>query len=505
METSPLVRHLTAKLHQLDGFWTGVAGTSIGRAEAKVKALLGLPVSDRRRIEIPSVPMDLASLVERLSSKQAAIDEALRQQRLKDTMQRKKELEDKLHFLTSQLELLEPTQAKASKVTEDSPLTEAERLAFIKRMEKHRRERDRIRQAKIAQMQEAIQKVAEEELKQKEAIQAAAREKMMNQLKETEVVLKQREKERTQFRVQSEVAFKSVLKAKPRYIKIEEKYEETVLLPKLEEKKLKLAEIRRRFAPMKHEELHEHAKQYEEHKRSVMETSFSRVSQSKVDPIESKSFYKGRFAEICEIEDRDFREAQTKIEKERRDLIKKRNLYGNSVKNIHRPEANSKLQEETKAKQDKFRNARVSSPPQSTSSLDVKQYQIKDIFREPSTLNKPIFKPNPMVPIPKEKRVPVPVDFLGDQRRRREDRVEDLKSLDNLSWSEALSESPRAMQQLISKADLQFNKAKRQELLLSSVDSTSLKQLKAQEAVDEAYLNSMKAKLAVLSSISKNA
>jgi hypothetical protein len=502
MASTHLTKFLNAKLDGLPLHPLQAAETSVTKAEDHIKSLLGQPQHSQDHLEINSTSKNLSSLIRSLVSKQAVIDEAIREQRLKDTVQRKKELQDKLNFLENQIEILEDTTTPRTKAQEDSGPTEEERLAFIKRMEKHRRRRDKVRQAQIAKMQEEIQRVEEDEQKQKEAMQEEHHRTMMKQLQDTDKELRRREKERLVFKSQSDQAFKAVLKAKPRYVQIEERYEATVILPNLKEKKQRLAEMRQRFAPMKLDDLQTHARHYQEMKRSLGETSQHKYFKPKEEP---KHYYRGKLGEQAEVESRELKEQLRRQEQERRRLIEKQHQYGNLVTEMYRPEVNSKLMASAKQSQLSIRNSRV-SPETSPmlSAKNIKLYDVKDVdFR--SSIEKPKFKPNPMVPKPKEKRKsPIQMDFLADQRKRRDQMYveEQPKSLDRISWSEAkLSESSRVQEELLGKADKQIERARRQGLTLSSVNPASIKNLQAQEAVDEAIVDSLKAKLAVLNSI----
>jgi hypothetical protein len=502
MASTHLTKFLNAKLDGLHLSPLQAAETTVAKAEEHIKSLIGLPQHSPDHLEINAVSTNLSSLIRRLASKQAVIDEAIRQQRLKDSVQRKKELQDKLAFMENQIEVLEDTTTPRTKAQEDSGLTEEQRVAFIKKMEKHRRTRDKVRQTQIAKMQEEIQKIEEEEQQQREALQEEHHRTMMKQLQDTDKELRRREKERLLFKSQSDQAFKAVLKTKPRYVQIEERYEATVMLPKLEEKKQRLAEMRQRFAPMKLDDLQTHARVYEEMKRSLVETSQHRYFKPKEEP---KHYYRGKLGEQADVESQQLKEQLRKQEQERRRLIEKQQQYGNLVTEMYRPELNSKLMASAKQSQLSIRNSRVS--PRTTPTLsakNIKLYDVKDVdFR--ASIEKPKFKPNPMVPKPKEKRKsPTQIDFLGDQRKRRDQMYveEQPKTLDRISWSEAkLSESSRVQEELLGKADKQIERARRQGLTLSSVNPASIKNLQAQEAVDDAILDSLKAKLAVLNSI----
>lgn len=507
MASSVVTRYLRAKLDEFPYKHRSSAEVVVKQAEEAIKAKLILNIGDEERLEIAHPARDLSGLILSYAYKQNMIEESIRQQRLKETTQRKRELQEKLGYLENQIEILEESSPnKQSKGEETQGMTDEERLNFIKKMEKHRRRRDRVRQEQITKMQNEIAKMEEDERKQTEALQAEHHRTMMKQLKETEKELKRREAERLLFKSQSDQAFQAVVRSKPRYVQIEQRYEESIALPNLEEKKHRLAELRKYFAPIKHEELQEHAKHYDEMKRTQIEATQHKYKQPKhTDPDPSKLYYKGRYGEIVDQEDREFKEALVKQDVERRRLIEKRKQYGVLVTDIYKPETNFRLTADVKQREATIKNTRTSllSPPKSGSITTRKSYNVKDIdFRK--SIETKAFKPNPMVPKPKEKKSPKQLDFLAEQRKRR-DRIfleMEPRNIDKMSWDETnMPETTRERGELILKADKQIERAKRQDLVLSSVNPASLKNLQAREEVDDAIVDSLKAKLAVLNSI----
>lgn len=482
---------------------------AVEHCQDQVKARLMLPHWNDDRLEIPQPPKDLAGLILKLAYKQSIIEEAIRQQRLKDTVQRKRELQDKLSFLENQIEILEDVPAQQPLNIDNKGMTDEDRLAFIRKMEKHRKERDSVRQAKILKMQAKIAQMDEEEQREKDKAQSQTHEAMMKQLKQTEKELKRREKERQLYKSQSEQAYRAVVKSKPLYVQIEERYEEQVALPKLNEKKQKLAELRRHFAPIRQEDLLEHAKQYDEAKQAALETTQVKFLQANLHghvPISTRHYYKGKYAEIADQEDKEFKESLRMHEIERRRLTEKRKKYGGLVAEIFKPDTDSKLISDVKRRGETIRNRRLASfsSPKSSTMQTQKGYDVKDVDFRSSLDNGRKFKPNPMIPKPKEKKSPVHIDFLASQRRRRDKMFleEEPKNLDKLSWSQArLPETAEGQQDFISKADKQIERAKRQDLILSSVNPASIKSIQAQEEVDNVIVDSLKAKLAVLNSI----
>lgn len=508
MAVSLLEAYFASRLQELSLKPRQSAEAAVMQAEETITSLLNLPMTNQERLTIPQASKMLTGLISSTSYKLSKVEDTIRQQRLKETVHRKKELQEKLEFLDSQIEILEEAVPTSnSKDPEVSGLSEEDRLAFIKKMEQHKEMRDRARQAKLAKMQSKLEKIETDKRLQREAEQAELHRAKLVQHQEAEKELRRREQQRVRLKSERDQAFKAVLKSKPRFVQIEERYEEQVVLPQLEEKKQRLAEIRSHFAPMRHEDLQEHAKQYEEMKRTVMELSQHKSTQLVSDQETPRQYYRGKCGEVVEQEERELREALKREKQERRKVIERRNLYGVKATEIYKPDIDSKLSAFVKQNQLTIKNYRVttSSPPQSARNLSLgKTYDVKDIDFRTNLTTRLKFKPNPMVPRPKERKSFVHIDFLAEQRKRRDQMVigDTHKSFDKITWGEGqVLDSPRDLDELMGKADQQLKRAKRHELILSSLLPTSMKNLAAQEAVDDAIVDSLKAKLVVLNSI----
>jgi hypothetical protein len=503
MAVSHLEAYFASRLEELSLKPHQSAEAAVMQAEETVTSLLSLPMTSQERLTIPQPSKCLTDLISSTSYKQSKVEDTIRQQRLKETVHRKKELQEKLEFLDSQIEILEEVPSSNAKDPEVSGLSEEDRLAFIKKIEQHKEMRDRARQAKIAKMQSKLEKLETDKRLHREAEQAELHRAKLAQHQEAEKELRRREQQRLILKSERDQAFKAVLKSKPRFVQIEERYEEQVVLPQLEEKKQRLAEIRSHFAPMRHEDMQEHTKQYEEMKRTVMELSQHKATQLVSGQDTARQYYRGKCGEVVEQEERELKEALKREKQERRKVIERRTLYGVKATEIYKPDIDSKLSAYVKQNQLTIKNPRVTtSSPRNLSP--GKTYDVKDIDFKTNLTPRMKFKPNPMVPKPKERKSSVHVDFLAEQRKRRDQMVlgDTHKSFDKISWGEGqVLDSSRDLDELMGKADQQLKRAKRHELILSSLLPTSMKNLEAQEAVDDAIVDSLKAKLVVLNSI----
>ena len=115
------------------------------------------------------------------------------------------------------------------------------------------------------------------------------------------------------------------------------------------------------------------------------------------------------------------------------------------------------------------------------------------------------FKPNPMVPMPKEKKSPSAADYLGEQRKLRDNYEKDQLHEDKpvaALWTKELqkdgltqSEKAKIIQQKAVKVE---QAARRKELLLSQVNPANTRALELGEQTDEAMIETIKAKLSVI-------
>ncbi|CAG9332015.1 unnamed protein product [Blepharisma stoltei] len=396
-------------------------------------------------------------------------------------------LNEKINKLDSSLEEIEKTKA-AKKL--------AKKLAKeMQEREKRRLEREKEMLVKEEQERLEYERLKELALKQEE-------EKKAQRLKELKEKSDARKREIATMKEIGETEYKKVISEKPLFKKIQDNYQQSVLMPELEKKKAELAKKRNLFKPLDHYDLVEHSRHHDE----IMQEFDERRKQNlKNRSLEHKMnaaslSLKSRFTDTILEEEKKKKEEFEKEGINKKILYDKKLQYAELVKEMFQPSIDPYKKHEMQLIVERLKhNAIVRSTIYTKSSRSVSERR-SDSSREKETksvLGKK-WKENPMIPKPKPKREPIFVDYLGERRKLRGS--EPRSEIQKIDWEddlydENLTEEEKA-EKLKAKAAMMEKIAKRNETKINGANS-----LEVADQVDEMYINSIKAKLAVLEKV----
>ena len=220
--------------------------------------------------------------------------------------------------------------------------------------------------------------------------------------------------------------------------KIEEDYEQKVLMPELEKKKNELKEKRDFYKPIDHREIDEFQKKYEEEakvqaekKRLEREKWYQDIGQGDYDVNK----YKTKALEKVTQREKGYEEIKIRQLEDKKQKAQKMNNYAKIVKEMHWPQVSPKKQKEILKIKNLLdqRNKRRSAPPK---NRNVERKGSEDSDTESKIkLKRPVWDfHNPLVPKPKPKREPVEVDYLKELRIKREEHSKKQNRDTSLNW-----------------------------------------------------------------------
>mmetsp|Transcript_33989 Transcript_33989/g.59231 ORF Transcript_33989/g.59231 Transcript_33989/m.59231 type:complete len:511 (+) Transcript_33989:41-1573(+) len=478
-------------------------------------------VSAQHLKEIKAISVEEEIKAEKEKAKAADIENAIRQQKLREAIRMKQELEEKLSHVKESIDTIEmlkpPVEDEATK--KKSLLDKNARAEYYEEMQRKQLEAEK-KARKLAAEQAERKRRAEEQHKKlmetmlsedvdlqrmKEQRQAEIEEKKQEKIRTMQQKLAQRRAEREKLMQVGVEEFQKVKAAKPLYVQIEEKYKQEILMPELEKHKAELAKKRIHFNSVSRQELTEHAKRYEEMKRENMERRSLQANESTLDHmanLASKNSSKFTYAVI--EEERQKREEKTRIAEERRRMMEKQKQYASLIKEIYVPVVDPNKKAEIDGRREKHSTAPVKNRAESEKA----PRSAEENMSNSASWRPRKFKPNSLAPPPPpEKKDPVKVDYLGDRRREREtSEVRVSRSLKNFDLDSELQSSnlsdKEGAARLIEKAQKMERAARRQELSLSQNLKTEA-HVDALGSVNDALVNSVKAKLALLDSVTR--
>lgn len=456
---------------------------------------------------------------EKVSLKASDIENAIRQQKLREALLMKQELEDKLAHVKGSIEIFEMLQQS---VEEPSPkknlLDKQVRVDYYEDMQ--RRQQQAALQAKkhIAEQLERKRRIEDQHRKQRELMltedeilqqrkqerQAADEEQKQARIKAMQDNLAQRRAERERLMKIGMEELTKVKASKPLHLQLEEKYTQEVLMPELEKHKAELAKKRVHFNSVTRQELQEHAQRYETLKRESMERRSHQANESILDHmtnLASKNASKFTYA-VIEEERKLKDETRLKADEKHR-MAEKKRQYASLIKEMYAPSID--LNKKTEIEERRLKHS--TAPPKKQRAGSDKSQRSGEGSPLPSTASwvPRKFKPNPLVSVPPPRRKSVKVDYLGDRRRERDtSEVKVSSSLRNIDLEPELhnlSEKETALR-LIQKAQKIERAAKRQELGLNS-GVKSVTHVEVMGSVNDALVSSVKAKLALLEAVTR--
>ncbi|CAG9328229.1 unnamed protein product [Blepharisma stoltei] len=373
---------------------------------------------------------------------------------------------------------------------------------LTKKLEKEMQEREK---RKYEREQEMLLKEEQEryELEKLKELALKQQEDLKNQrLKELKEKSEARKREIAAMKEIGETEYKKVISEKPLYKKIQENYQQEILMPELEKKKAELAKKRNLFKPLDRYDILEHSKNHDELMRESEERRKQNIRNRSLEyKMNAASLsLKTRFTDVILEEEKKKKEELEKQEIIKKSLYEKKQQYAEIVKEMFQPTVDPYKQHEMQLIVEKLKhNIPMKSISHTKSSRSVSERR-SDSSREKDTksvLNRK-WKENPMIPKPKPKREPVLIDYLGERRNQR--KQEQVSEIQRIDWEEDLydenlTENEKA-EKLKAKAAMMEKIAKKHEINLNG-----LSELDMAGQVNEMYINSIKAKLAVLEQV----
>jgi hypothetical protein len=279
---------------------------------------------------------------------------------------------------------------------------------FVAKMTRERWEREKkkiereekARVKLVASIEEEERKKYSESLKKEEEKQ-----------KRIEILLRKKEARKKMIEELKEIGekeFREVISNKPMYLRIEENYEEQVLMPELEKKKAELARKREFLQPIRRSEILDHMKKYQE---TAMESQVRREIQAKNKQLEFKynssaCAMKSRFTDRVLEEEKKKKEESEKAEHEKVQLVDKRKKYASIVKEMFVPSVDEFKKQEMILIQERLKHP---------VRIKLNEKSISDEENKP----KKKWKKNSMIPDPPPKREAKVVDYLAEKRKKR--------------------------------------------------------------------------------------
>jgi len=233
-----------------------------------------------------------------------------------------------------------------------SPAKEAK--SFIRRITQEKEERERQKQEKARLMHEKLLREQEEAERRREEDKAMFEEQYRLKKAELKEKLKEKEEQRRRFRDDTAVAVKQVMRERPLYMVIEDKYRESIEMPDLEEKKKRLQDLRNFYKPITDMKIDKHQKDYDMVKRQ-MDSEIRRqreMSQKQIREHIARLKYRPH---LTDYKDEARQQAIEQLEKQREDkrkAIDKVGNYAKYVKEMYWPKVSQKKREELSLNRD---------------------------------------------------------------------------------------------------------------------------------------------------------
>ena len=485
MEINSIHSYFNSRLHSISIL--SATKSSLDSCLASLKSKVILKFQGK-----PYRSMSLSKLIKKMHSSIPEIDKNIRKKKLKLALQSKKELEEKLLFVSQSIEGFK--QEKSLKKTQqelyDQEKRKAEEFAKeIKKFAKMRSESETILKKENEKLKRKVKALEESDLIQAERMKEKRR-------KDREIELeKLREKKENREKVVKELQKSQIInpvvpEKKPLFVKIQENFKRNFEIPELEKRKEELKKKSAFFSSIHPETLIEHQKWYNNIRESNLVKQQNQHNGKSFDSnLRSQSLNASIWSQkLIEEEKRAEVEKQQIIEKKRR-LLENKARYSELLKELYRPTVSQLKQNsfdgESK-KNSKGHNKKINV----SASADSHKW----------TPHK--FYPNPMVPPPKAVREPKQVFYLEEQRKVKGNSSEDLLKLkENLNQGlndEVLDK--KALKKIHLNANKLEEIARRKEMMLENKPLT-VSLIHQTASVDKMLVNSIKAKIHLLENL----
>lgn len=353
------------------------------------------------------------------------------------------------------------------------------------RLEREKKKQEREEKARIKMMEE-MQEIEKKKL-QEMMLKEEEKQKRVNELVYKK---EQRRKQIDHMREIGEKEFREIITNKPLFVKIEENYEEQVLMPELEKKKAELAKKREFFQPVRKQEIAEHMKRYLEnsHENQARREMAQKGKKIEFQYNNSACIIKSKFTESILEEERRKKEEKEQHEQEKKILLEKKKNYASIVKEMFVPSIDEFKRQEMLLIQERLKHpVRIKIDSNNSISDEENRPRRK-------------WKKNPLVPEKPPKREAKVVDYLAQKRTERGGSVETrnrMFDVEGLVQDRNLDKDEK-LEKLRKKAKVLENESKKHERNIKSVSATDSRSLKYAYESDDLLLNSIRAKLAII-------
>lgn len=442
--------------------------------------------------------------------KLSLIEEDIRKLKLKEAKKQRSELERKLLFLNESVENLAHSRKRSPsvKALTKEELEKKQRCAeeFVIKMEAEKKERRKREEQRLkAQYKKAMKELKEQNDKLKEQQEEVLRRRREDSIKAYEQLRRKRQEEMQKL---EEVKDRpSPVPEDYLYKKLADKYEKEVLMPTLENRKKELAFKRNQFKPIDRNELNEHLRKYEhfmlqkDEERQSEQRARREKEQEQKDLINKLATPALKKEQLKEQAARDERQRRAHDRQERRAKMAN---YAKVVRETHPVSIDVSKAEEVRRKVQQ-----LTSPPQvpvlkrKTPSLKLKSVKpISNSSKQLISLKQRNDRGRNKDRLEAGGASKTDRDPLADFRRKREARhnASHRASDWTLDLSNKKLSAREKYERVMAKAGNMEQQAMRQEEIMKlkgNVESN----MEIGETITDMYLDSIKAKLAILTEL----
>lgn len=433
----------------------------------------------------------LQILIKKLQLSESQIQENIRKKKLQAAIESKKSIEQKLNFVSHNIEnLLKNTiQKKSQKEIFFEEKKKAEDFVKeIKKFTKMRKESEKFLETQADKLKRKAKVLEEQDLVLAEKMKE--KRKINRKLELEKLREKKNLREREINEMKKALKSHSMFVDKPLYLKLEESFKRDVEMPELERRKVELKKKSEFFKSIQPESLQQHLKQYKSMKQQLL-SKFENDRKSKyLDSLNRSISISNSYWALKVIEeDQKAEDERLNKELEKKNRIERRLKYTEIVKklNPHKVQDNKAVTTANKSEKNEGKRGKNLN-----GSVSVGSYQWKPHK----------FPLNPMVPQAKQLREPREVKYLEERRNNKSSSPENIKNLTGFI-EKGLSEGlvgEKELKKVYNSANKLEQIIRKKELLFEN-KPLSMSLMQQTESVDNLLLSSIKAKLHILGNL----
>lgn len=300
-------------------------------------------------------------------------------------------------------------------------------MKFVKLKEEDRKLRNKRRKELIKKQKEAEKKQKIEEENREKEMREKYKKEVLERWEETQKKLEQHEKEREEFKKPIKLEYEYA------HERIEKKYQEQILTPSLEQKKLQLENLRNFHKPINREELDEHEKNFLiTLKQKQTEKRIKREQEMRNHSDYNPKKFESKFTKFTLDQQKEREILEKEEEKRIKEKADKMEKYGKLVKEMHFPKVSERKRAEMrlikKSMELRGKPLKTDRSKKKMSATDTESKRLSKNRHSSSqgTIDWKKFK-NPMLPKEKRKPTPIIIDYLLKKRMKRDEKEQDLK------------------------------------------------------------------------------